>query len=68
MNLIDKNDVEVPEYVVPTVAATFDVTERTVWRWVEQGLLEYHRLGPRLVRFTASDLQRFIDRGRVSTR
>lgn len=41
------------------VATLFQVGKPTVYRWVDQGLLPAHRVGPRLLRFAPQDLESF---------
>ena len=45
-------------------ADEFQVTERTVWRWIKVGHLKVHRFG-RTVRISPEDRRDFIDAGRV---
>lgn len=40
-----------------TVAARFDVTPRTVSRWIKTGVLPAVRVGPRLVRIRPEDVE-----------
>lgn len=41
---------------VREVAEILGVSQRTVWRWVDQGRLRTVRVGPKLVRFRRVDL------------
>lgn len=44
------------------VAALWGVTARTVYSWVDQGLMPCQRLGARLIRFSERDLAEFLRR------
>lgn len=44
---------------IPQVADRFQVSEKTVRRWIEQGLLPVHRLG-RQIRISDRDLEIFL--------
>lgn len=47
---VPKDNKKDPEYLrVTEVAATFSVTERTVWRWLKNKYIESIRLGGRTV-------------------
>ena len=61
----DTRSHEVPERDVKYVATRFQVSERTVERWMAQGLIGYLRVGGRLVRFTDADIEDFIRRCHV---
>lgn len=45
------------------VAEMFDVSERTVMRWADAGLLDERRVGPRSVRVTAESVEALIRGG-----
>lgn len=49
---------------VKQFAGEFQVTERTVWRWIKDGRLKVHRFG-RTVRIAPDDRRDFIDAGRM---
>jgi excisionase family DNA binding protein len=51
-------------YSVEDVADIFGISERTVYRWIGEGILPTKRLGPagRLIRVTDEDLAAFINR------
>jgi excisionase family DNA binding protein len=44
------------------IAALFGVSPRTVDSWQREGLLPFHRVGKRLVRFTDEDIADFVKR------
>jgi excisionase family DNA binding protein len=44
------------------VAAKLSVKPRTVYSLVDQGLLPYHRVGKRLIRFTQADVDELFRR------
>ena len=44
------------------LAERFQVQRRTIWSWVDQGLLPFHRCGTRLLRFTDEDIKEFLRR------
>jgi excisionase family DNA binding protein len=44
------------------VAELLGVRPRRIYGWVDQGLLPYLRVGRRLIRFTAADLDEFYRR------
>lgn len=48
---------------VKQIAHKFDVTERTVRRWIDEGRLRTHRFGG-AVRVSAEDLRDFIESSR----
>jgi excisionase family DNA binding protein len=48
---------------VPQAAAALSVCERTIWRWIEAGEIEAHRIG-RSVRIAEGELVRFLERHR----
>ena len=51
---------DLPPFVsADEVAALFGVPRRTVYAWVDQGVLPTRRIGPRLLRFTPHDLRLF---------
>lgn len=41
---------------VKTAAEYLEVHQRTIWRWINDGLLPAYRLGPHLVRVDLDDL------------
>ena len=41
---------------IKDVAERFQVTQRTVWRWVESGKLKSVRLTPQLIRFRLAEV------------
>jgi excisionase family DNA binding protein len=45
-------------------AEALGVSYRSVRRWVREGRIPAHRLGPRTVRIADEDLQHFIDASR----
>ncbi len=49
------------------VADRLDVSNRTVFRWLEQGSLKAHRFG-RNLRISSSDLESFLDSAKPKTR
>lgn len=51
-----------PWLSVKQIAEEFQVTERTVWRWIKEGHLKIHRFG-RTVRISPEDRLRFIEKG-----
>jgi excisionase family DNA binding protein len=53
----------VPFLTVKDIAVHFQVSERTVWRWVKDGELVVHRLG-RTVRIAPADRDSFQTRHR----
>ncbi len=59
---------EAPTIDVGDLAKFLDVSENTIWRWVDTGLIGHHRLGPRLVRFTPQNVDDFISRSRVEAK
>jgi excisionase family DNA binding protein len=44
------------------VAARLQVSPRTIYLWVDQGLLRAIRVGPRLIRFTEEGVDEFLAR------
>jgi excisionase family DNA binding protein len=42
------------------VAERFKVSTRTVYLWVDRGLLPATRIGPRLIRFTEKGVEEFL--------
>ena len=44
------------------LAEMFEVSIRTVYSYVDQGLLPYTRVGPRLLRFSEDDIREFVRR------
>jgi excisionase family DNA binding protein len=48
-------------YTVPEVAKLLNVSERSVWRWVDQRELATHRFG-RSVRISEENLRAFLDK------
>ena len=44
------------------LAERFQVPRRTIFSWVDQGLLPAHRAGKRLLRFTDGDAEEFMRR------
>lgn len=44
------------DYSIPQAAAPKGVSTKTVRRWVASGVLPAYRLGPRLIRIRAADL------------
>lgn len=49
-----------PEYLTPQqIAQAYQVTPRTVERWVAQGALPAQRVGPKLWRIARADLDAF---------
>ena len=47
-------------FTAEDVAARFRVPRRTVYLWVDAGLLPATRVGPRLLRFSSDDLRLFL--------
>lgn len=45
---------------IQAAAEAADVSPRTIRRWIAQGLLPAHRVGPRLVKVYASDVNRLV--------
>ncbi|MFA4955312.1 MAG: helix-turn-helix domain-containing protein [Patescibacteria group bacterium] len=41
-------------------------TKSTIYDWLARGYLPYHRLGNRLIRISASDLDAFITKSRIN--
>lgn len=58
MELMESNEL----LKIGTVAAMFGVNRSTVWRWQQDGLLTYIRLG-KSVRYRRSDIEAFIAAG-----
>lgn len=65
MTLTAMDCFDLPLFDVGDVAQMFAVSPRTISRWIEQGLIDYRKMG-RLVRFTETDIERFIERIRVA--
>ena len=66
----DRSSNEPPKEAIPTtwwkprqIAETFQVTPRTVARWLSTGILPFYRFG-RAVRVADDDLRAFIERNR----
>jgi excisionase family DNA binding protein len=49
------------------VAALLGVARRTVYSWIDEGLIPATRIGRRLLRINIVDLRAFIGQGRVVT-
>jgi excisionase family DNA binding protein len=47
-------------YSVKEVARLFKLSPRTVWRWIESGMIVPHRLG-RVVRISRAEIDRLIN-------
>jgi hypothetical protein len=45
---------------IQEVADLYNVAERTVRNWIDQGLLEAVRLGPKIIRIEEEALYRFM--------
>lgn len=50
------------------VAARLQIPRRSVYALVDQGLLPYHRVGKRLLRFTTEDIETLFARSEDSAR
>lgn len=67
VTLTATNRLDLHYYDVPAVASIFGVSQRSVWRWIANGLISYSRIGPKLVRFTADDIERFVQESSVTS-
>ena len=50
-------------YTVAQIAEVMEVSERTVWRWIAEGLLVVHRINA-LVRVSGTDFQALLTSSR----
>ena len=62
---LDLTDSNVPILLtIEEVAVILSVSSRTVDRYIQLGLMEVIRLGPRMKRISLKDLETFIERKR----
>lgn len=47
-------------YTIEEVAKIFKVEKRTVYKWMDKGVISYVRINKKTVRFRAKDLDEFI--------
>ena len=66
MTIRAQDHLDMPLYDVEEVASTFRVSTRTIWRWIERGLIGHRRVG-RLVWFTENDFKDFVELCRIGT-
>jgi excisionase family DNA binding protein len=60
-------DFDLPALLTPEdVAAFFNVPRRTVYQWIDSGLLPSYRVGPRLLRILRQDVLSLLRRLPVS--
>jgi excisionase family DNA binding protein len=59
-----KNPLPEKFHTVPQIAELLGVSERSVWRWLDQRELTAHRFG-RLVRISEENLRAFLDKKRL---
>lgn len=45
---------------VPEFAVEVGMSERTVWRWIDEHIIDAYRLGPRAIRIHENQLDRLI--------
>ena len=51
-----------PLLTVPQAAEYLQVSDRTIWRYIEIGQIEAKRLGPRMVRISKAAIEALIER------
>lgn len=54
-------------YTVADVAQRFGVTRKTVYQWIDDGLLGANKLGWRTIRITQSQLDAFLQRSKTAS-
>ena len=51
------------EYLtIKQLSALLEVSEKTIYGWTYRGLIPYHKVGPRLVRFKKQEIERWLQR------
>jgi predicted DNA-binding transcriptional regulator AlpA len=52
----------------PRIGRRYEVSQRTVDNWMKDGILPYHKLGPKCVRFDPAECDKAIAKFRVKAK